>query len=751
MTTPRGATATLRYAPNHLAVTQITHTAPVGIAPVPDTTYVYDAFGRVADLSDSASEFAYTYDDNDNVLSVVTKYKAAAGSGLSCPLPQEVDYTYNTDGTIGRTQWSELPQDRAGLGAASGVRLAGFAPNAKKQASGTPVTSIRDWMSKGCFPKTQDQTVFRSKTAPDWDPLHLNANDTYDADGHLTNQTDDATSTDHSDGDACLPASETNTASDCLPFETPYPCFTNATPHPRAALTLPQYKNFTYDPLHNLTGYQADFGGGFRNSDSGGYSSTTTYVYDEAHRRDRLTQETYEAFIKDPQRPTEPKRAWGYDLRDTLDDADNIKTLTSQQLTSNGGFVPTQTTYTFNPDNQITNAGYIYDDDGNMTQGAGATLTYDAANRLTSYTYTPSGANNPVTLTFGYRPDGLRAWKQNGSARTYYFYNGTRLQYEMTQVAGGSWAMTRCNAWGAAGIYESWNVSDGGVAYIFDPQGNVVSRYTQTSGQWNETRVYDAYGQLRVADATANLSDPVGYNGQWGYYTDVATVNATANGTAQAGLVLCGHRYYCPSLARWLTRDPLGYDGGINVYAYCEDNPVGHIDPSGLKWWLVIVVEPGPMSQGSHAYVLLWNDETGYEIWASFYPKMEDGDGGSSSSGSSSNSGSSSSSSGSSSKGDRTGPGHISRSGPGYDWQKKKGVTWSKVSISDTQARKVFESIRSQGLNHKPYNFFKYNCSTWAADMIHTVFPDVGDDINTPREIQRFLGMEAGAEQGTNP
>ena len=571
VTTPRGATATLRYAPNHLAVTQITHTTPQGIAAVPNTDYLYDAFGRVSDISDNTTEFAYTYDDNDNVLSVVTKYKAAAGSGLSCPLPQEVDYTYNTDGTIGRTQWSELPQDRAGLGAASGVRLAGFAPNAKKQASGTPVTSIRDWMSKGCFPKTQDQTVFRSKTAPDWDPLHLNAKDTYDADGHLTNQTDDASSTDYSDGDACLPASETNTASDCVPFVDPFPCYTVALPL-RTPLSLPQYKNFTYDPLHHLTGYQADYDGGFANL---GETATTTYIYDN---RDRLTSEGCVIKTKDDNNPGRIKSTEGYGASYTPDAADNLTNIRAAQPA-----------FTYNADNQITNTGYVYDDDGDLTALRAApndpnttTLTYDAAGRLTSYTYrTPTVANPLISLTFGYRPDGLRAWKQNGSVRTYYFYNGSRLQYEMTQVAGGTWAMTRCLAWGANGIYESWNVSDGGVAYLYDPQGNVVSRYTQASGQWDGTRVYDAYGKSRSVTAGANLSDPVGYNGQWGYYTDVTSGVAAGNGT-QAGLILCGHRYYSPDLCRWLTRDPLGYDGGINVYAYCGDNPVGSIDPSGF-------------------------------------------------------------------------------------------------------------------------------------------------------------------------
>jgi len=64
-----------------------------------------------------------------------------------------------------------------------------------------------------------------------------------------------------------------------------------------------------------------------------------------------------------------------------------------------------------------------------------------------------------------------------------------------------------------------------------------------------------------------------GFGGQAGYYTDVET-----------GLILCTNRHYDPQQGRFLTRDPLGYGGGINLYGYTQNNPVNRMDPSGLSF-----------------------------------------------------------------------------------------------------------------------------------------------------------------------
>jgi RHS repeat-associated protein len=114
------------------------------------------------------------------------------------------------------------------------------------------------------------------------------------------------------------------------------------------------------------------------------------------------------------------------------------------------------------------------------------------------------------------------------------------------------------------------------VAYTFDPQGSVAQRLDVNENVVSSD-LYDAYSN-RISGST---TDPVGYGGQWGYYTD-----------SETGLVLCTCRYYDLSNGRWLTRDPIGYRGGINRYGYTTDNPVNATDRLGL---VSIGPKPGPL------------------------------------------------------------------------------------------------------------------------------------------------------------
>jgi RHS repeat-associated protein len=50
-------------------------------------------------------------------------------------------------------------------------------------------------------------------------------------------------------------------------------------------------------------------------------------------------------------------------------------------------------------------------------------------------------------------------------------------------------------------------------------------------------------------------------------------------------LYLLGQRWYDSSVGRFISRDPISYAGGINLYVYVNNNPFTKTDPNGLAWW----------------------------------------------------------------------------------------------------------------------------------------------------------------------
>ena len=62
----------------------------------------------------------------------------------------------------------------------------------------------------------------------------------------------------------------------------------------------------------------------------------------------------------------------------------------------------------------------------------------------------------------------------------------------------------------------------------------------------------------------------------------------------ETGLVYAKRRYYSPTMGRWLSRDPIEEDGGVNLYGFVENDSINRIDPFGL----VDIVTPGVMPFG---------------------------------------------------------------------------------------------------------------------------------------------------------
>ena len=113
-----------------------------------------------------------------------------------------------------------------------------------------------------------------------------------------------------------------------------------------------------------------------------------------------------------------------------------------------------------------------------------------------------------------------------------------------------------------------------GQKYVFrkNLQGDVVG-ICNASGTLIGEYVYDAWGNLlEEPESGVLLANPFRYRG---YYYDTSI-----------GLYYLNSRYYDPETGRFLNEDLVSYlepetIGGINLYAYCLNDPVNNIDPSG--------------------------------------------------------------------------------------------------------------------------------------------------------------------------
>ena len=63
----------------------------------------------------------------------------------------------------------------------------------------------------------------------------------------------------------------------------------------------------------------------------------------------------------------------------------------------------------------------------------------------------------------------------------------------------------------------------------------------------------------------------------------------------ETGLHYNYHRHYDPRTGRYLTPDPIGVEGGINLFTYVSNNPINKTDPEGLY--------PGPCGNKDHTWV----------------------------------------------------------------------------------------------------------------------------------------------------
>ncbi len=135
--------------------------------------------------------------------------------------------------------------------------------------------------------------------------------------------------------------------------------------------------------------------------------------------------------------------------------------------------------------------------------------------------------------------------------------------------------------------------------------------------------IYDAWGNHAVLDADGNDIDDPNHVGNLnpfryrGYYYDVET-----------GLYFLQTRYYDPEVGRFISQDSVEYAdpetiNGLNLYAYCGNNPVMNVDPTGTSFLLISLLVGliiGAVAGGVIGGVTAaQNGATGWEIAGAVY------------------------------------------------------------------------------------------------------------------------------------
>lgn len=242
--------------------------------------------------------------------------------------------------------------------------------------------------------------------------------------------------------------------------------------------------------------------------------------------------------------------------------------------------------YNANHLNQYTNiasgssGASVYDDDGNLLSTSQHQYTYDAENRLIQQKRL-SDAN---TIDYKYDYMGrMVSRKETGQPETRYVYDGWNIIAELSPDNSGSSDFSSCvqrkHAWGldvsstahkAGGIGALLMTQIGSNPYfpIYDGRANLTGMMDAANGEIKAAYQYGAFGELQSSIGSMKDDFCFGWSTK---YTE-----------PEKRLINFGKRWYDTHHGRFINRDPIGEKGGINLYAFLANNPLGGYELLGM-------------------------------------------------------------------------------------------------------------------------------------------------------------------------
>ena len=204
-----------------------------------------------------------------------------------------------------------------------------------------------------------------------------------------------------------------------------------------------------------------------------------------------------------------------------------------------------------------------YDANGNLTNvtaGSYPQFVCDAENRIVKITYDSSGSNYSQFVYDGLGRCVQIAETGSTSGATQFVWCGNQRCEARMGTGGGT----------VAAQYFSLGEVIGGVSYYYtkDHLGN-IRELTNSSGAVQTEYFYDPYGNVTQTQIASGTLVPSDFQ-YAGYYFH-----------SRSGLNLTRTRAYMASIGRWINRDPIEEAGGINLYEYCNNEPINDTDPSG--------------------------------------------------------------------------------------------------------------------------------------------------------------------------